>query len=156
MITAGQDTSTGRLAATASEKEYVGNSWIPIRGLSSDEAKALAVFVNSTVGRLQLMRNAGKKLAFPNYSTGQVGRIRVPDVKNTSVRNRLKACFEETRAQKVPQYRSGECDIRRRWDENVAQVMNLEFEYLSHLRNLLHNEPHVRGIGYQQYKDETD
>ena len=104
LVTAGQDTSTARLTAIASDQKYVGNGWIPIVGLSVDEAKALAVFINSTIGRLQLMRYPGRKLAFPTYGTKEVGNIRIPVIKNVQIRQLLLNCWEQTNAMKVPQF----------------------------------------------------
>ena len=51
----------------------------------------------------------------------------------------------------VPQFRDGECRVRRLWDEAVAEAMSWDAEELSRLRHLLHKEPHVRGLGYGQY-----
>lgn len=153
LITAGQDTSTARLTATASEVRYVGNSWIPVSGLSVDEAKALAVFLNSTPGRLQLMRFPGKKLAFPTYSTKEVGNLRVPNIKDDNIRLILKSCWEQTKDEEVPQFRDGECKVRRQWDDAVAEVIGQKPQELAHLRTLLNNEPHVRGLGYNQFSD---
>ena len=65
LMTAGQDNSTARLTATADDAKYVGNGWMPVTGLSIEDAKAIAVFANSTAGRLQLMRNPGRKISFP-------------------------------------------------------------------------------------------
>ena len=65
LITAGQRTSSARLTATADDQKYVGNGWMPVIGLSLAEAKAVAVFFNSTVGRLQLMRHPVAKLRSP-------------------------------------------------------------------------------------------
>ena len=56
----------------------------------------------------------------------------------------------------VPQYRDGECEVRRLWDEAVAEAMGWDAEELTRLRLLLHQEPHVRGLGYGQYADEID
>ena len=70
-VSAGQRTDTARLAATASEEKYVGNGWMPVTCLSLQEAKAAAVFTNSTVGCLQLMRTSGKTLDFPIYSVAE-------------------------------------------------------------------------------------
>ena len=86
LMTAGQDSKTGRLTATAGDICYVGNGWIPITGMSPAEAKASAVFVNSTAGRLQLMRNPGKKIPFPTYSVKEADRIRIPNVKDDRIR----------------------------------------------------------------------
>ena len=157
LITAGQDNSAGRLTATADDAKYVGNGWLPVIGMSADEAKALAVFINSTPGRLQLMRHPGKKLAFPIYSAAEAGNIRVPDVRNdVRVRGILLECWERTKGELVPQYRAGECVVRREWDGAVAAALGWDGEELGRLRGLLHQEPHVRGLGYGQYGDGGD
>ena len=56
----------------------------------------------------------------------------------------------------VPQFRDGECEVRRLWDEAVAEAMGWDATELAHLRELLHQEPHVRGLGYGQYGDEAE
>ncbi len=155
LITAGQRNTTARLTATADNTKYVGNGWMPITGLSAIEAKALAVFINSTAGRLQIMRNPGKALAFPNYSAEETGNIRIPDVRNARVRRILADCWERTKDVAVPQFRDGECEVRRLWDEAVADALGWNPADLARLRHLLHQEPHVRGLGYNQYQEET-
>ena len=156
LITAGQNSSTGRLIATADDAKYVGNGWMPITGLSPEQAKALAVFLNSTPGRLQLMRNPGRTLVFPTYSAAEAGRIRIPNIKDAAVRGELAACWDATRGMPVPQFRDGECAVRRQWDAAVAAACGWDAGYLAHLRALLHAEPHVRGLGYAQYGEEGD
>ena len=56
----------------------------------------------------------------------------------------------------VPQFRDGECEVRRLWDETVAEAMGWDAAELTRLRLLLHQEPHVRGLGYGQYADEVE
>ena len=153
LITFGQRNQTGRLTAVASDTRYIGNSWMPVKSASAIEAKALAVFLNSTPGRLQIMRNAGKTLSFPTYAPAAVTNIRIPDVKDERIRQTLAACWERTRDMLVPQFRDGECEVRRLWDEAVADAMGWDAEELGRLRRLLHREPHVRGLGYNQYAD---
>ena len=46
--------------------------------------------------------------------------------------------------------------MRRLWDEAVAEAMGWDPDELARLRNLLHQEPHVRGLGYNQYGDTVD
>ena len=156
LITAGQRTSSARLVAVASDEKYVGNGWMPVAGMSKAEAKAAAVFVNSTAGRLQLMRHPGRQIAFPTYSAAEAANIRVPDIKDSRIRGILSDCWERTRDMTVPQFRDGECEVRRLWDEAVAEAMGWDPDELTRLRNLLHREPHVRGLGYNQYADEID
>ena len=156
LITAGQDNSTGRLTAVAVDEKYVGNGWMPVTGLSQKEAKAVAVFINSTVGRLQLMRNPGRKLAFPSYSVAEVNNIRIPNIKDKRICNLLANCWEQTKDMVVPQFRDGECEVRCRWDEAVTKAMGWDAKKLKKLRLLLYQEPHVCGLGYNQYANEPE
>ena len=156
LITTGQRTSSARLAATASDDKYVGNGWMPVTGLSPAEAKGAAVFINSTPGRLQLMRHPGRQIAFPTYSTTEAGNIRIPDLKDPRVRRVLADCWEQTKGMEVPRYRDGECEVRRLWDEAVTDAMGWDADELAILRDMLNNEPHVRGLRYNQYADEVD
>ena len=56
----------------------------------------------------------------------------------------------------VPQFRDGECEVRLLWDNAVAEAMGWDSEELARLRDLLNNEPHVRGLGYNQFADEVE
>ena len=156
LITDGQRNSTARLTATAGDDKYVGVAWMPVTGLSSQESKAIAVFLNSTPGRLQIMSNASRTLEFPMYRPAAIGNIRIPDVRDTRIRETLAGCWERTKDMEVPQFRDGECEVRRLWDEAVAEALGWDAAELSRLRHLLHQEPHVRGLGYGQYADEAD
>ena len=156
LITDGQDSSTARLTAVASDAEYVGMSWMPVAGFSPEASKGIAVFLNSTPGRLQLMRNAGRKIAFPMYMPGAYANLRIPNIEDARIRAILADCWERTRDMEVPQFRDGECEVRRLWDEAVADAMDWDAEELAHWRQLLHQEPHVRGLGYNQYADELE
>lgn len=153
LVTAGQDTSTGRLTAVASDNAYVGNGWMPITGIAPDTAKAAAVFLNSTVGRLLLMRNAGRKLTFPTYSADAANRLPLPDLADRRICSTLADCWEATRHMTVPQFRDGECEVRRMWDAAVCDALGWNTDEITALRKLLHEEPHVRGLGYGQYQD---
>ena len=153
LITDGQDSSTARLTAVANDTRYVGVGWMPLADYSPVEAKGLAVFLSSTPGRLQLMRNAGRKLEFPMYRPAAYAGIRIPDMREDRIRRILADCWELTKDMVVPQFRDGECEVRRLWDEAVAEAMNWDSAELTRLRLLLHREPHVRGLGYNQYAD---
>ena len=153
LITGAQNPCSGRLTATAAQQKHIGFAWMPVSGITSEQAKATAVFLNSTAGRLQLMRNPGKTLAFPSYKAEVANNLRIPDVKDDRIRQILADCWEATKNTPVPQYREGECEVRRLWDEAVAQAMNWDADELARLRHLLHQEPHVRGLGYGQYAE---
>ena len=156
LVTSGQDNSTARLIAVASGDKYVGNGWMPVKGVTPEVAKAAAVSLNSTIGRLQMMRNTRRKLTFPAYSVESIANIRIPNIKDARIRSILADCWERTKDMTVPQFRDGECEVRRLWDEAVADAMGWDAAELSRLRHLLHKEPHVRGLGYNQYADEVE
>ena len=156
LVTDGQRNNTARLTAVASDSKYVGVSWMSVTGLVRQEAKAVAVFLNSTVGRLQIMSNGGRTLEFPLYRPASYRFVRIPDIKDARIRGILADCWERTKDMVVPQFRDGECEVRRLWDEAVAEAMGWDSEgELTRLRLLLHQEPHVRGLGYGQYADEA-
>ena len=154
LITGGQRNSTARLTAVASDTKYVGVGWMPVTGFSPVESKAIAVFLNSTIGRIRTMSNPSRTLEFPMYSPATHANVRIPNIRENRIRDILADCWERTSDMVVPQFRDGECEVRRLWDEAVAEAMNWDAEYLAHLRHSLHNEPHVRGLGYNQYADE--
>ena len=156
LVSAGKRTNTARLAATAGEEKYVGNGWMPVTGLSPQEAKAAAVFSNSTVGRLQLMRTPGKTLDFPTCSVAEAENIKIPDIKGDRIRQTLVDCLERTKDLTVPQYHDGESEVRELWDQAADAAMGWDPQYLARLRGLLNNEPRVRGLGYKQYEDEPE
>ena len=64
------------------------------------------------------MRNPGRQIPFPSYSAAEAGNIRIPNVKEDAIiRRTLADCWEHTKEVKVPQFRDGECEVRRLWDE---------------------------------------
>ena len=151
LITSGQNISNSRLTATASNKKYVGRGWLPISNIGANKAKGLAVFLNSTVGRLQFLRIPGMSLNYPTYNPAALKTISVPDFKNDKIYKILEKCWESTKGMEVPQYRDGECEVRQLWDKAVCDALNLDYKYMSKLRNLLHKEPIIRGKSYGEY-----
>ncbi len=156
LVTSGQDTGTGRLTAVAQQELCVGVGWLPLPGVTLRQAKAAAVFLNSTAGRLQLLRNPGRKLEFPQYRPAGLKNIRLPNLSNSGLVDKLAQCWEATVETVVPQFRDGECEVRRLWDQAVAEAMGWDAAELKRLRLLLHREPHVRGLGYGQHADEVE
>ena len=151
LVTGGQDTGTGRLTAVAQDERHLGMGWLPVPEATPRQAKAAAIFLNSTAGRLQMLRNAGRKLAYPKYRPAGLNTIRLPDLSDSGLIDTLARCWEATAETEVPQYREGECEVRRIWDDAVADALGWDKNWLAELRNLLHQEPHVRGLGYNQF-----
>ena len=51
-------------------------------------------------------------------------------------------------------FRDGECEVRVPWENGVCEAKGWDPGELARLRDLLNNEPHVRGLGYNQYAGE--
>ena len=151
-LTTGQYMSATRLTALATTEAYVGRGWRPVTGSTPQQARALAVFVNSTVGRLVLMRLGGRFLHFPNYNTAAVNLLPVPDIADEACSGHLAECWEMTRDEIVPQFRDGYTDVRRRWDAAVCTALGWDMDEISALGELLAREPRVRGVAYGQWK----
>jgi len=156
LVTAGQDSASARLTAVACEDRYLGSGgWLPVPDFNFKETKALSVFLNSTAGRIQLMRQAGKKLSFPTYNPAAWLPIRGPNMKDPSTLETLGDCWEETANVEVPLFREGEGNgVRALWDKAVAKVMDWDPNWLAELRLLMHDEPHVKALGKEEFTEE--
>ncbi|MCY3961360.1 MAG: hypothetical protein OXG34_06790 [bacterium] len=156
LVSMGHQLSTARLTAVASDERYVGQGWMPVTGLDPEESKATAVFLNSTPGRLLILRCPGKTLRFPFYNPSVWRDLPIPDLEDDRIRETLAACWESTRHVEVPQFRDGYCGVRRQWDEAVADALGWDAAHLAELGGLIAQEPPVRGLAYGQYGDGTD
>lgn len=96
------------------------------------------------------------KLPYPTYPPAAYANIKIPSIKDNRIRGVLANSWARTKDMEVRQFRDGECEVRRLWDEAVAEAIDWDPEELTRLRLLLHHEPHVRGLGYGQYTDEIE
>ena len=152
LVTNGQNTKTARLTAVASDTAYIGNGWIPVQGFSPRQAKALAVFINSTIGRLQLLARPAKTLDFPQYNPNVVADFMIPDVTSEHVLTPLLSAWQDTKDREVPQFRDGEHEIRCIWDHAVAEAVGFDKDEVDTWRHLLHREPIVSGRNYGEVR----
>ncbi|MXW94140.1 MAG: hypothetical protein F4110_01870 [Acidimicrobiaceae bacterium] len=152
LVTMGQNTSAARLVAVASDERYVGQGWMPVTGLDAVKSKTVAVFLNSTPGRLLTMRSPGKSLVFPFYNPAAWVTVPIPDLSDSRIAETLAACWEATRREVVPQFRDGYTDVRRRWDAAVCEALGWNIDEIAELGELLAREPRVRGVAYGQWK----
>ena len=152
LVNAGQDTKTGRLAAVVDTTADggLGTNWKPIQGTDDSTAIAWAVWLNSTLGRIGMLRNRGKKLAFPVYRPSGMTTTRCPDPGQTDAIEALNAAYELTKNEKTPQYRDGRCAVRDMWDEAVAQALGIDVETIFGYAELLASEPAVSQMSWRK------
>ena len=124
LISAGQNTQTSRVAAVAVGKPELGMRWKPVQGVTFEVAKAWAVWLNSTAGRmLTACERGGTSLGYPTFVPEGLLNIRMPDPKNERVITALAGEWDRSREEVVPPYKEGYGETRRRWDQVVEQVM---------------------------------
>ena len=72
-------TDSGRLLAIFSNSLAVGSMWVPIQGqtTSLDEAKALCVWCNCTLGALGFLMRRGAILTNPSFSQAELATLRL-------------------------------------------------------------------------------
>ena len=158
LVNAGQRTNTGRLAAVVDTTADggLGTNWKPIQGTDDSTAIAWAVWLNSTLGRIAMLRNRGKTLAFPVYRPAGMTTTRCPDPGETEAIEALNAAYELTKNEEPPQYRDGRCAIRDTWDEAVAQALGIDVETIFEYAELLAREPAVSPTSWTRTLTELD
>ena len=100
LVSMGHGLSTARLTAVASDERHVGQGWMPVTGLDAAQAKAAAVFLNSTPGRLLILRCPGKKLRFPFYNPAVWRDLPIPNLEDDHIRETLAACWRPPATQR--------------------------------------------------------
>ena len=158
LVSAGQRTNTGRLAAVVDTTADggLGTNWKPIQGTDDSTAIAWAVWLNSTLGRIAMLRNRGKTLAFPVYRPSGMTTTRCPDPGETEAIEALNAAYELTKNEETPQYRDGRCAVRDTWDEAVAQALGIDVETIFEYAELLAREPAVSPTSWTRTLTELD
>ena len=158
LVSAGQYIMTGRLAAVVDTTADggLGTNWKPIQGIDDSTARAWAVWLNSTLGRIAMLRNRGKKLTFPVYRPSGMTTIRCPDPDETELIEALNTAYELTKNEETPQYRDGRCAVRDSWDEAVAQALGIGVETIFEYAELLAREPAVSPTSWTRVLTESN
>ncbi len=124
MLCTGQNLESARVGAVVCTKRTIGMVWKPVQGVDMELAKAWAVWLNSTLGRIELFKHrGGKGLGWPNWNPKGLSQVIVPCPKKTKVINRLVEAWENTKDIDVPQYREGYTEVRQEWDRAVCEAI---------------------------------
>lgn len=147
LVSAGQNMESGRLCALYSNHRRVGNAWMPVSDTGTKYAKALAVWLNSTPGRIVLMGGRGRTLGYPNYSAMHAGTLPVPTKCAEFAIDGLAETYEQTKHEQIGQFRAGSCRVRVAWDKAVVEyVLGEEWkDRIDALRADLDSDPYVQG-----------
>ena len=143
LITVGQRTDSARVCAVATTEKQFGTGWMPVKGVDQETAKAWAVWINSTPGRICLMRHRGNTLDYPDYEPRGVKDMPVPRPENEGTIRNLAAVWEETQDEIVPSYREGRTPIRELWDAAAARALGIDRAEIGRWADILNSEPYV-------------
>ena len=141
-----QDAGSARLFAIVLRSPAVGYTWTPVQQIKTDEAKAVAVWLNSTPGRIAARQWFSRKATWPFWQPKAIQQIVAPDVRGNAgekIRHILVQAFQDTRRMKVPQYRDGTCPVRETWDDAVSEATKISRRKIRRWAELLHKEPTI-------------
>ena len=128
-----QNAKSGRLTAFASEEALAGYTWTPINSVTLVESKALAVWLNSTPGRIAMRRVLSRELAWPMWQPNALMNVTIPDIRSAKG-NRCKEIllqgFEALKPTKLEKYRDGYTAVRQEIDKIVSEATNLPLEQI--------------------------
>ena len=148
LVTNTQNASSARLTAVAFRSPVVGYAWTPVQAIKAKDAQALAVWINSTIGRILLRKYASRSTHWPMYQPAAIKALVVPNTAGSrwpKMREPLLAAYNATKDTTVPQYREPNAEVRRVWDVAVAQAAGIPRKRVDAWRNLLDAEPFVTG-----------
>ncbi len=143
------NSQSARMSAVTTEHAAVGYTWTPVQGVTVEEAEGLAVWLNSTLGRIAMRRLVSRSLTWPTYQPKALARIVVPDVRSegmAEVLRRLRSAFSATSTDEVAQFRDGADSMRIAWDDAVSEATGIRRELIDSWRSLLDSEPTIRGM----------
>ena len=140
-------TDSGRLLAIFSADAAVGSMWVPIQGdtMSLEEAKALCVWFNSTLGALGFLMRRGTMLTNPSFSQAELATLPVPDFKRTDVKH-LADAYELTKLTPVrPWLEAANDGMRELLDQAASQTTGINLDTIRDWRRRISREPTVSG-----------
>ncbi len=143
-----QNFSSARVNTVVVNEEVVGYTWTPVQNISREEAEAIAVWNNSTLGRIGMRKWGSRAIAWPMYQPKAISQMVVPDIrdgKGETIKQKLRDAFASTKNDEVASYRDGIVGVREMWDDAVSEATGLDREWVRDCAKLLANEPTIKG-----------
>ena len=143
-----QNAQSSRLNTVVVNKMAVGYTWTPVQSISREEAEAIAVWNNSTMGRIGMRKWGSRDIAWPMYQPKAISQMVVPDVRGVNggtVRATLREAFVQTKRETVSPYREGISKVREMWDDAVSEAIGLDRKWIAKCAELLAEEPTIKG-----------
>ncbi len=138
-----------RVGAVTLDQPAVGSIWTPCRPYDKSEstAKALAVYLNSSIGILSLLGGRdNRKPSYPQFSLDTLRSLRVPDFQHLGTEARDALAKTHDRHQDdilLPLPQMNDDPVRKQLDEAVTAALGLDAEWVARVRQSLSEEPSV-------------
>ena len=149
LITAGQRNDGAKVCAVATDEPQLGTTWMPVSGIDRVTARAWAVWLNSTIGRICLLKHRGRTLEYPIYRPAGIRHIPFPDPAYDAAIETLAEAWDDTQDQEVPSYREGRVTVRERWDDAVAEALEFDRDMIARWADILNSEPYISREGFE-------
>ena len=150
MVITGQAMDSARVNTVVCEQPQVGMVWKPVQGISLETAKAWAIWLNSTPGRLTMLaQRGGKRLAWPTWRPLGLREIFVPNPERDELIKALARGFDALSGTVIERYDAGYTPVRQQLDAAVAEALgNGAGDRIAEWARLLNEEPVVCPTGF--------
>ena len=140
------DSRGSRLVALATRHKRIGYGWMPVLGdepIDLKLSKAIAIWLNSTLGRISLRRVTARKIEYPQFSPVAFNGVPFVNIDDSKIVSTLVSAYDETCNEVVPQFRDGRVPIREIWDDAVSLSLNIERDLIARCADKLAQDPFV-------------
>ncbi|MCY3884205.1 MAG: hypothetical protein OXG24_04735 [Gammaproteobacteria bacterium] len=138
--------NSSRLVALACEQRHIGYGWMPVLGENSISflfAKAIAIWLNSTLGRIALRRVTGRTIAYPTLNPIAFDGVPFVDISDAAMVDILRSSYDLTCDEVVPQFQDGRVAVREAWDDAVSLALGIERDLIARCADMLARDPFV-------------
>ena len=138
-----------RVCAVALDQSTVGSIWTPCRPHDESEstAKALAVYLNSSIGVLSLLGGRdNRKPSYPQFSLDTLRSLQVPNFNQltTEARDALATTYDWRQDDiLLPLPEMDDDPVRKQLDEAVTAALGLDADWVAQVRLALSEEPSI-------------
>ena len=136
-----------RVAAVMLQEKTLGSIWTPCRAKDPTLAKALCLYLNSTLGLLALLgQRDNRKPSYPSFSLDTLRSVRVPDFTRLSsdAREYLTQSFNWLQDKTLLPFPHMRQDpVREQIDNAITAVLDLDRDWIATIRRELAREPSI-------------
>ncbi len=129
---------TMRLAAVLTDTPAVSSAFCPAQAKDDIHAKALCLWLNSSLGLLGFYGNRTlRKLSYPRFSMEDMRHLPVPDLTDQQAKTLAAALDAHADAEMQPFKAMNDCEVRSALDKAVVETVGSDIGFNAHDINLV-------------------